>query len=267
MIGLFASIAAVSPAGCNPPPGASQLWPTPEIRWLIIGEDHGTDQEPIAFQNVVCEASVTRKVAVAVEQPISEQPKINEFIRSNGSVAARSTFLKSAIWQNQFKDGRSSKAQFRLFEALRKLYVEHKISGVFAFQPNTSFASPADYEQAMADRLKTLSTKGFVIAFVGNVHAMRTKVSFSQPPYMPMAGWLPRGQTMTAAFKMNGGAQWACSSITDCGSVKMGSSDGSAVAKTVILSGGDLAYSAKVYLGQTATASPPQVPFTLTRIK
>jgi hypothetical protein len=222
MIGLVASVVAASAAGCVPPPGADALWANSSTRWLIIGEDHGTDQEPATFRDIVCSASASRNVVVAVQQLVSEQPAIDMFMRSNGGASARAAFLKSVVWQNQIKDGRSSQAQFKLFEALRQLYSRRKISGVLAFQPSSRFSSAADYERAMADKLKSLSTaENLVIALVGNVHAMRVKVSFSDQYCMPMAGWLPNEQTITAAFKVNGGTQWACISMTECGPVKL----------------------------------------------
>jgi hypothetical protein len=260
MIGLVAGVVAASAAGCVSPPGADALWANSSTRWLIIGEDHGTDQEPATFRDIVCGASASRRVVVAVEQLVSEQPAIDIFIRSNGGASARTAFLKSIIWQNQFKDGRSSQAQFKLFEALRQLYSRHKISGVFAFQPNARFPSAADYERAMADKLKSLSTAGsLVVALVGNVHAMRIKVSFSQPPYMPMAGWLPNDQTITAAFKVNGGTQWACTSMTECGPVKIEGAEEASPAKTAFQPTAGLPYSATIYVGSAAKASPPQV--------
>lgn len=251
---------AIFAADCEALPVGDVLWSSPKTRWLIVGEDHGTMEEPEAFAEIVCGASSSRKVIVGVEQPVSEQAAIDTFLSSDGRAAARDAFLKSAIWQTTFKDGRSSRAQFDLFERLRVMYSHGRIAGVIAFQPVADIASPAGYEIAMAAELRRAARPDhLVVALVGNVHAMRTKVSFSKPAYMPAAGLLPRQHTVSVALRGEGGEQWACTSMTDCGVISTPSPAQRTPSSIRIEPAKASPYSAILYLGKPTSASPPQL--------
>lgn len=257
-ISMIAMLAAMPT--CAPIAGAQQVLANDRVRWLIVGERHGTNEAPAAFVDLVCAAAHERPVAVAVEHPVTEQAAIDAFISSDGETAAKAAFLKSGIWTNSFKDGRSSHAIFGMFDRLRQLRAAGRVKRVIAFQPVTGASSPARYEQAMADELARRSPTGVLtIALVGSVHAMREPVSFSGPAYMPMAGLLPKNRTITFDARPNGGSQWACMSMTDCGVQSIEA--GPAHARGVVM-GGELApaYSGAFNLGVTATVSPPQVP-------
>lgn len=255
---LAAALMAASPQ-CGSVIGAQRIMENERTRWLIVGEQHGTVEAPAAFIDMVCTAARQRPVVVAVEQPVTEQAAIDAFTASNGGAAARAAFLKSAIWTNGFKDGRSSRAMLDMFESLRQLRTTGRIRGVVAFMPIQA-DSPAGYEKAMADELVRRSPPGVLtVAFVGTVHAMRTPVSFSGPAYMPMAGLLPKRETITLDTRPSGGSQWACMSPTDCGSQPMQS--GLPRPRGIVV-GGDTApaYSGVFNLGVPATVSPPQEP-------
>ena len=257
MIGLLAAASAI----CTPFPDADVLWADKSTRWVIVGEDHSTNEQPEAFSELVCGASEHRRVLVALEQPVSEQASIDAYIRSNGGPQAKQKFLKSQIWLNGFKDGRSSTAQFQLFDNLRRLYKAGRIAGVFAFQPVTDIESAGEYEKVMGLNVRKLSEGGnLVLALVGNVHAMRTPVSFSGPAYMPMAGTLPKNGVVSALLVSNGGDQWACTSPTECGVSMVGKPEEAQSKKAIRNERPSSPYSVKIYLGSQATASPPEIP-------
>lgn len=252
---------AVASALCTPFPDADNVWASRAIRWVIVGEDHGTKEQPQAFADLVCRASEHRHVVVALEQPVSEQPAIDAYLRSDGGDAAKQEFRKSQIWQNGFKDGRSSVAQFQLFEALRRLYQADRIAGVFAFQPVSDMGSAGAYEKAMGDTVRKLAGAGkLVIALVGNVHAMRTPVAFAGPAYMPMAGTLPRTASLSALLVSEGGEQWACMSLDACGVSRIGKPAEAHARKAIRKEGASSPYALKIFLGSPATASPPEIP-------
>jgi hypothetical protein len=256
------ALAALSGArqSCHHLLGAEQLWSRAETRWLIVGEDHGTEEEPRAFLDLVCMASTHRKVAVAVEQAASEQAAIDAFLASDGGEAARTVFLKSPIWFGTFKDGRSSQAYFLLFEGLRRLFKAGRVVSVVAFQPSGDL-DPAGYEKAMAAALAEHSPRdALVIALVGGVHALRTPVAYSGPAYMPMAGNLPSAQTVTVGIESPGGTQWACMSPIDCKARPMERSAPPPLAGVTMAIEPGAAYSAVLGLGRSTTASPPQLP-------
>lgn len=260
LIALALASAAGPSAPCAPLPGAQQLLAKSEIRWVVVGEQHGTNETPSTFANLVCLASKERSVVVAVEQPMVEQAAIDAYLMSDGGRAAEVAFLKSAISTNKFKDGRSSQAYFRLFQVLRRLHAQEKVKAVIAFQPS-EFPSAAEFEKLMAKGVIERSPPDtLVLALVGNVHAMRTPVSFSGPAYLPMAGSLPVGQTVTLDVRASGGTQWACMSPTECGPQPIGGEVSSNGRSVVLGSAGGPAYSGILYLGIAATTSPPQVP-------
>lgn len=251
---------ATAGVGCPPLADTSKLWSSPAQEWLIVGEDHGTNEEPEAFFGIVCQASDKGPVAVAVEQAASEQGAIDTFVSSDGGRAARDTFLRSPIWHGGLSDGRSSQASMLLFERLRRLHMAGRVKSVIAIQPNRE-ADPGTYEQSMAQELVQHSPKNtLVIALVGAVHAMRTPVSFGGPAYLPMAGHLPARQTSSLALKGAGGRQWACQSPTDCGPADV-FQEGDLPKNGLILSHKkDAPYSAVLGIGKLTSASPPQVP-------
>ena len=261
MIALIAlASAAASLAPCTPLPGAQQLWAKSEIRWVVVGEQHGTNETPSTFSNLVCLASKKRPVVVAVEQPTGEQAAIDAYLMSDGRRVAEKAFLKSVIWTNKFKDGRSSQAYFRLFQDLRDLFAHGKVKAVIAFQPN-EFPSAEKFEKLMANGIIDRSPPGtLVLVLVGNVHAMRTPVSFSGPAYLPMAGSLPVGQTITVDARPTGGTQWACISPTECGPQAIGGDVSTNGRSVVVGSAVGPAYSGILYLGTAATTSSPKVP-------
>jgi hypothetical protein len=244
---------------CRPIPGAQQTVSDSAVRWLIVGEQHGTNETPTAFADLVCAASGSREVVVAVEQPEREQDAINAFMISDGGSEAQTVFLRSTIWQNQFKDGRSSQAMFRLFQTLRDMRAGGRIQTVVAFQP-TRRSSPDQYEQAMAERLKAAAYRNaLVVVLVGNVHAMRTAVSFGGPSYLPMAGLLPRSETVTIDARPDGGVQWACLSLSACGPKTMTPPRVPHMREFTIKGPSEAPYSGVLYLGVPATASPPKI--------
>ena len=125
------ALAAASAVGpCPVPPGAEALW-QPSIRYLLIGEIHGTAETPAAFADLVCAAARSgRPVTVAVEYSSDDQPVVDAFLASNGDAKARAALLTLPIWHDTWQDGRSSTAFLALFERLRVLKQAGLIRGV-----------------------------------------------------------------------------------------------------------------------------------------
>lgn len=251
-------IAAGGDAGCRPIPGAEAVLDRPGVRWIILGEMHGTAEAPAVFADLVCIAGEARPVVAAVEQPEGSQAVIDTFIASDGGPEARTAFLADAMWRGTMKDGRSSQAYLALFGTLRELVREGKVSRVVAFQPVAAYPyDRAGYERSMADRLRAASPAPGtrVIALVGNVHAMQREVDFGVK-YMPAAGLLPPGETLTLNAVPNGGSAWNCTA-SGCGAHPLGS--GGTSARGIVM-GGDMPWSGRLDLGVPASASPPAVP-------
>lgn len=231
-----------------------------QTRWIVIGEIHGSNEVPEAFADAVCLTGQSKPVVVAVEQPTSDQLAIDSFLQSDGGAVAQSAFLKAQMWNSDVKDGRSSEAYFRLFERLRRMLAAGLIERVVAFQPS-AFATqptPAEYEQAMAEILMAAGQPDVtVIALVGNVHAMRAEVPW-QPTYIPMAGRLPREETVSLNTSANGGAAWNCQAADTCGPQSSPATTLAERIAGVALDAKDEWYSGTLNLGVPTTASPPK---------
>lgn len=132
MIAIAAALLMVTGATCVPVPGAVQLW-QPDVRWVIVGEMHGTNEAPDAFANLVCLAAASKRpVTVALEFSPDDQSIIDSYLASNGGADARSNLSKLHTFSSGMQDGRGSLAFLRLFERLRVMKRAGQISGVVA---------------------------------------------------------------------------------------------------------------------------------------
>lgn len=58
-------LALPAACACAPLPGAGQLWAKPSIRYIVVGETHGTAETPAAFADLVCAALHSKRTVVA----------------------------------------------------------------------------------------------------------------------------------------------------------------------------------------------------------
>jgi hypothetical protein len=261
-----ASAAPTASADCTPIPGWERVLSDENVRWIVIGELHGTAETPAIFADAVCLTAEKRgPVVVALEIPSSDQPAIEAFMTSDGGPAAQAEFFKARIWHTG-TDGRSSQAVFRLFDRLRQMHLRGRVDRVIAFQDDRPSRDPpgagqGPYEQRLAASVRAAGTKGAtVVTLVGDSHARRTETGFGKP-FMPMATHLPPDQTLTLFADGNGGAAWNCTGPkpTDCGAHELGARPEPAKRGAVlgpILEG---AYDGLLNLGTATTASPPQL--------
>lgn len=248
------------PLECEPLDGWDEVLADDDARYIIIGEMHGTAETPALFADIVCLTGQQEPVLVAVEQPETAQADIEEFMASDGGEEAVARFQQSMIWTNEFKDGRSSEAMFRMFEALRQYQQSGIVTRVVAFQvASVGDTSPEAYETAMADKIIDAAGEARVVAYVGNVHALREEVSY-RGGYMPMAGHLPLDGTVTFDTVGNGGETWACSAPNECGVISLGGNSNPQHRHVALAEDHDAArYSGAIYLGTETTPSPPRL--------
>lgn len=264
---LFAGAVAVEAITCGQIPGADGILNDRAIRWIIVGERHGTAEAPEIFGDLACLAAIRgRKPVVAVEFPNDATDAIRQFVTSPDEVAARDQLLAHPFWHGPVHDGRSSRAMLTLFTRLRQWKRSNIISDVIAFQPTTAATGEA-YEQAMALNLERMSAgENLVVALVGNVHAQLTRRRFLGGSYLPMAGYLPRSQTLSYNIGDNGGAQWACfAEVAEKSGMQCGSRDSGLAARKyergfLHIGGEERAYSGYLNLGTVTTASEPALP-------
>jgi hypothetical protein len=259
---LFASTASAMPA-CNDIPGWDKVLAKKEVRYIVLGEMHGTNEMPEIFADAVCLTSQKRKTVVALEMPETDQPQIDAWLASDGGSDAKQALLATPFWSDAFKDGRTSEAMFRLLDQLRSMHKMGRIKAAIAFQP-VNIKNPMgseDYEKGMAKLIAAKKPKAAtVLVLVGNVHAMRTEFGRPGFRYLPMAGHLPKVQTLSFDIMSDGvSSLWACMGPADkCGSNTFGN-ESIKNQRGVTLSGkAGEPYDGMVFLGESTTASFPQ---------
>lgn len=221
----FSLSASVAAATCSPILGAEQLWSRPKLRWLIIGEIHGSNETPVAFYDLVCEALERGKqVTVALERSSAEQELLDRVMTDSDSAHAVKELLKQNDWQ-EVADGRSSEAMLHMILSLRDLHRVHPQLSIFAF--DTSPSSPnGGRDKAMGRALLFLHEKkpnDLILVLVGNAHASERRV-FGLG-YDPTAAYLPADGRVSLEVMSNGGEFWVQTYIDKnltCGPISLG---------------------------------------------
>ena len=218
-------------AACAPPPGTASLWERTDVRFLLIGELHGTRETPRVFGELVCSAATqaTVHVLVGLEFPEAAQAAFEAYMESMGTAANRSEFLAQSGWldmaRSQFPDGRTSEAMLAMVERLRTLRAGGLDISVTTFQRPLSMPSESQtpYEIGLADSLREAFDSGAYdlgIVLVGSLHARRTTVTpGGRPAFDPMAMHLPRESTLTLNAVTGDGEAWNCQ-LSGCGAHK-----------------------------------------------
>jgi hypothetical protein len=238
---------------CSPVPGAEQLWTRSEVRFVLVGEMHGTAEAPAIFADLVCSArEAKRPIVVGIE--LREQHALDVFIASGNSAAGLQELLSAEEWKG--RDGRTSAAMLMLIEQLRALKLRGVVSGVVAFAAWRPDESSAKGEERMASALLTAAARNpdaLVIALTGNLHACK-KALPEVASYRLMASFLPPAQTVSLAVTDRGGQAWNCQGGA-CGPHSLDSSGG--VRRGVSLASPHPAYDGVLSTGLPATASLP----------
>jgi hypothetical protein len=241
-------------------PGAGTLYSRPDLRFVLVGEMHGTVESPEIFRDLVCAAtSSKRPIVVGIERSTREQKAIDTFMAPGNHEAAISALLAERGW-NVF-DGRSSRAMLMLLEALRSLKLEGQISEIVAFDDARAGESPAQGEQRMASALIAAANRhknALVIALTGNLHASKKLIEgFGSYPWMAML--LPTAQTVSLFVTDKGGEAW--NQMEDgCRPHKQSSSGGAQRGVVLSASAAPIpGYDGVLPTGLTSTASFPAV--------
>lgn len=212
MLGLFAA-AALMATPCAPPAGHEVLW-TPEHRFVIVGEIHGTTETPAAFAQLVCAAAEQGPVTVALELPVEMQPQLDAFLTASDDAVAAAILQPTIFGDFRMADGRTSLAMVEMMQAIRRLKAEGRDVAIRAFQPSTARPPAFDqnyYELDMASALVAAAAErpeARVLVLVGNIHASKTR--FERLDLLPAAAHLPRKATVSLNVAQQGGQSWSC---------------------------------------------------------
>ena len=236
---------------CSPIPGAERLWARSELRFVLVGEMHGTNETPAVFGDLVCSASETKRTIIAGLE-VRDQQALNRFMDSTN----RETSLKELLSTDEWKgtDGRASSAMLVLVERLRSLKADGLLSRVIAF--SASGGSAAQDEGAMSSALLRASTANpgaLVIVLTGNVHASKQELA-EVGSYRLMGSFLPPAETVSLLVTDRGGEAWNCQDGS-CGPHTLASSAG--VNREITLISPHVGYDGVLSTGLSVTASKP----------
>jgi hypothetical protein len=251
--------AAAAIGSCSPIAGADQVWSKASVRWVFIGELHGSNETPAAFGDIVCGAlAYGRRVTVALERPTSEQAALDGILTAKDLSAAQEALLRQPGWKDGM-DGRASEAMLRLLVSLREFRRSYPSVAVVAFDAPSPGTAPGARDDAMGRALLAVGTtkpKDLILILVGNAHAMQAP----QFGYDPTAMYLPPEERLSLEVTDGGGESW--SSINEaCGPMKGGVGDKGAAKPRGIFLDPKLAPFGKVdgvlSLGVPLTSSAP----------
>ena len=200
--------AASAMAACTPLPGAEQLWSKAGVRWVLVGELHGSNETPAAFLDLVCDAlALGRRVTVALERPTSEQADLEGILAAKDLSTAREALLSQRVWKDVL-DGRGSDAMLSLLLGLRELRRGYPELSVAAFDAPFASDAPGARDEAMGRALLALENKepkNLILIFTGNVHVMRAPMF----GYDFAAMYLPVQESLSLEVTDVGGESWS----------------------------------------------------------
>jgi hypothetical protein len=206
-VGLATS-GAVAFASCSAIPGADQLWKKASVRWVLVGELHGSNEAPAAFLDLVCDALANGKhIVVALERPSSEQDALQGVLTDPDLVGAKRLLLDQSGWKEGM-DGRASAAMLHLLISLRELRKDHHDLSVFAFDAPFTETSAGARDEALGHSLLSLglgTQKDVILVLTGNFHAMLSPLF----DYDFAAMYLPRSEVLSLEMTDRGGETWS----------------------------------------------------------
>jgi len=219
----LAAAAETAAAGCPDVPGLAPLLAPGTA--ILAGEMHGTREAPSFVRAVACSGLAAGvPVTVALEIDRAENAAFQEFLRSDGSEAARARLLASPFWHRKFQDGRSSEAMLGLVDDLRRLSAG-AAPGAFHLLL-LDRPQPGDQrDQAMAERLaEAIDARpgDLFVALTGNIHNRLQKGMSWNEELEPMAYRLhrmrPDARLVSLDMAYPGGSAWVCFGQTpeDC---------------------------------------------------
>jgi hypothetical protein len=194
-------------------------------RLVIIGEMHGSNENPALVSALVQAASRDRPVRVGLEWPAWMQDYVATYLSSQGTLEDREAMLRMGYWRVA-RDGRGSKAMVALVDDIRILRKEGRNIDIFMMEPDVP-TSASDLksdmltwkENGMAKALKaavnTAPTRALVVALMGNVHSRY--VEREGHPQASVLMQMIDSHPLYIATQAGAGSMWDCSTNSDCG--------------------------------------------------
>jgi hypothetical protein len=194
-------------------------------RLVIIGESHGSNENPALVSALVDAVSKDRPVRVGLEWPAWMQDYVAAYLSSRGTLDDREAMLRMGYWRVA-RDGRGSKAMVALIDSIRLLRRQGRDIDVFMMEPDVP-TSPSDLksdmltwkENGMAKALKAAVNKApssaLIVALMGNVHSRY--VERADHPQASVLLQMIDNHPLYLATQADAGSLWDCDTNFDCG--------------------------------------------------
>lgn len=225
MVPIFASTANALQLNCEPEKSLTQS--DLQVRVIIVGEGHGSQEMPDYFLKIACRLIQENKpLLIGLEIPASEQLAINNYMQSDGDMGDRIDLLSGIFWHRARKFGMASEALLSIIETSRKWkksgipilvfsYDQAEGSWPERLQKNESFWG--GYRESMMglniDVRARLYPNHTLLIFSGGIHARRNDGGKNSYPSMAYQ-LATKYKTRTITFSHPEGETWHCGGET-----------------------------------------------------
>lgn len=227
---LAASLHAAAldaPAECRFIPGVEALW-RDDVRYVFVGETHGTTEAPAAFADLVCAALEQGPVTVSVEYPVQMQPTLDAFMAADSDTAAPAALAAYEYGPFVHHDGRGSSAMLDLLLRLRGMAKAGKDVTLVASVPNSPRVEGFSQSYREMDRAGLWGRQAMarpqarVLVLVGRVHAEKIR-RVGSPLGLPAAAHIRPEETVSLSVAHQGGEAWMC--LDECNAAPVPETD------------------------------------------
>ena len=243
---------------CRPIAGAEALW-REDVRYVFVGEAHGTTEAPAAFAELVCAALEQGPVTVSVEYPVQMQPTLDAFMAADSDTAARAALAAYEYGPFVHHDGRGSSAMLELLLRLRGMAKVGKDVTLVASVPDSLRVegfrqSYAEMDRAVLwGRQAMARPKARVMVLVGRVHAEKVR-RIGSPLGLPAAAHIRPEETLSLSLAHQGGEAWMC--LDECGNAPIPESDDPTVRGILLAPQQDGKFDGLLGLGPVRASAP-----------
>jgi len=269
VLALEGRMSANETSSCRSLEGAALLWSKANLRFINVGEDHGTNEVPEIFADLVCSAGTNgRPIIVGLE--MNAQSNLDAYFDAPDRAAAERRILGSDEWKSG-SDGRTSKAMLALLAELSAWRRQGLVKKVVAISVSRMEAIDRSDQESLAKAVAlgekrmaevllhaaSESPEALVITLAGSFHASRRNDHPEIIAYKPMGAYLPVGQTLALMIDHSGGSTWDCD-LKGCGPQHLKSS--ASLPRGVSLdrkSGEDSGFDGILAIGTRVTPSSP----------
>lgn len=190
-------------------------------KFLIFGENHGTQESPAFVSDVVC-ALVARneRVLVAVEHDVGQDAAFQSAWQQDGEQFIKQ--LRAAGWAKR-EDGVASEAMFQLLTKLHALKSAGRSIDITAFNGTRDEAQrdrfkglpgQGPHEASQAENIRLAASRqkyDRVIILVGSLHGTKAEVERNGVNFKPMAMQLATPDRIISLRMSAGkGTSWNC---------------------------------------------------------